>query len=354
MNLISARRLAREWALKTLYQQDLNRSEMKEALNSSFERLRREFVNRGSKGGSGSLLEEEILDAITLKAMPLLPHLSTETQAAVKEIVEHFFSSGEVWSSVVMATNTKRNTYKSLLETPQMLTPNSPAYIFPDLDTELLNSVQLPVDACVGVGKIGDWMQGELSYLTLKVVSKELNAARPKDINLKDAVANINEGWQSCGKNLSERWEQVGQVVKKQTSDWMRVASFTWELVEGVTKNQVALDMELTKLVQGWSLERQASVDRNIMRLAAFEMLYSTKTPPSVAINEAIELSKKYSSLESGKFVNGILGALSQSVRREVVVIEPAQLAETPIVETLLIELSLEDSTSETVENAAL
>src|SRR5262249_40542749 len=61
----------------------------------------------------------------------------------------------------------------------------------------------------------------------------------------------------------------------------------------------------------GWRLERQVAVDRNIMRIAAFEMLHIPGIPTGASINEAVELAKKFSTTESGRFVNGVLGALA-------------------------------------------
>ncbi len=74
---------------------------------------------------------------------------------------------------------------------------------------------------------------------------------------------------------------------------------------------------EVDEMIQGaaekWPLERLAAVDRNIMRLAVTEMLYGHDVPPSVAINEAVELAKKYGTEDSGRFVNGVLGAVART-----------------------------------------
>lgn len=85
------------------------------------------------------------------------------------------------------------------------------------------------------------------------------------------------------------------------------VKNFTAELVKGVTDNLKALDKEISAYAANWQLKRMAVVDRNILRLASYELIFREDIPPKVAINEAIELAKKYSGAESGKFVNGIL-----------------------------------------------
>ena len=82
---------------------------------------------------------------------------------------------------------------------------------------------------------------------------------------------------------------------------------FSAELLSGVVGHLVEIDKKISKYAANCQLERMAFVDRNIMRLGCFELLFREDIPPKVAINEAVELAKKYSGLESGKFVNAIL-----------------------------------------------
>lgn len=82
---------------------------------------------------------------------------------------------------------------------------------------------------------------------------------------------------------------------------------FSAELLGGVVRHMQEIDQKISKYAANWQLERMAFVDRNIMRLGCFELLFREDIPPKVAINEAVELAKKYSGLESGKFVNAIL-----------------------------------------------
>jgi len=82
---------------------------------------------------------------------------------------------------------------------------------------------------------------------------------------------------------------------------------FTSQLVTGVAENLRAIDVKISQFATNWQLERMAVVDRNVLRLGAFELLFRQDIPPKVAINEAVELAKKYSGVESGKFVNAIL-----------------------------------------------
>lgn len=85
--------------------------------------------------------------------------------------------------------------------------------------------------------------------------------------------------------------------------------AFAAELVRGVVRNAADIDARIGKHAEHWRLERMPAVDRNILRLAVFE-LSGEKTPPPVVIDEAIELARKFSSEESAQFVNGVLDAI--------------------------------------------
>lgn len=82
------------------------------------------------------------------------------------------------------------------------------------------------------------------------------------------------------------------------------------ELVEGTLMNRERIDQILSEYLKGWHMDRLSKVDREVLRMAAYEMLYRQDTPPKVVVNEAIELAKHFGTDESGKFVNGVLGKL--------------------------------------------
>jgi len=86
--------------------------------------------------------------------------------------------------------------------------------------------------------------------------------------------------------------------------------AFARELLRGATANVKAIDASIARYAKDWSLDRMPAVDRNILRLAIFEILHLPEVPNSVAVDEAVELAKMYSTAESSKFVNGVLGAL--------------------------------------------
>jgi N utilization substance protein B len=88
---------------------------------------------------------------------------------------------------------------------------------------------------------------------------------------------------------------------------------FARRLVEGVRARRESIDAGLQSVAKNWSLHRMAAVDRNILRLSAVEMTMPTPSPPGVAINEAVELGKKFGAAQSGKFINGVLDKLSRT-----------------------------------------
>lgn len=87
------------------------------------------------------------------------------------------------------------------------------------------------------------------------------------------------------------------------------LSRFAWQLFAGVMESRPALDAKIEAVATNWSLRRMAPTDRNVLRLGAFELLY-TETPPRVAIDEALELAKRYGTAQSSQFVNGILDRL--------------------------------------------
>ena len=85
---------------------------------------------------------------------------------------------------------------------------------------------------------------------------------------------------------------------------------FTINLFKGVCENKEDIDSMIKQYAKNWELERMAVIDRNIIRLATYEIMATPDTPISVIIDEAVEISKKYSTKDSSKFVNGILDKL--------------------------------------------
>lgn len=114
------------------------------------------------------------------------------------------------------------------------------------------------------------------------------------------------------------QWDMVG-------GDWQTIldrvlaeagvdptAAYCAELLPGIAQHKPVLDNHVTRLAIDWRVERMAVIDRNILRLAAYEILYRPDVPVSAAINEAIELAKTFSTPEAARFINGILGQLAR------------------------------------------
>ena len=105
-------------------------------------------------------------------------------------------------------------------------------------------------------------------------------------------------------KELDEFWAD-----KKENR---QIREFAEELVKGTLEKLEEIDALIEQLAENWLLRRMAAVDRNILRFAAFEILYRRDIPSAVTINEALEIAKKYSSSESAPFLNGVLDRLAK------------------------------------------
>ncbi|MBI3629508.1 MAG: transcription antitermination factor NusB [Candidatus Rokubacteria bacterium] len=93
------------------------------------------------------------------------------------------------------------------------------------------------------------------------------------------------------------------------------VRAFAEELVRGTREHQEKIDDLIKQFAENWSLDRMAVVDRNILREGIFELLWEPAVPPKVAINEALEVAKKFSTQESSRFINGILDRVRKELR---------------------------------------
>jgi len=91
-----------------------------------------------------------------------------------------------------------------------------------------------------------------------------------------------------------------------------QVRDFAANLVLGVYKNKDDIDSLLSEHATNWQLDRMAVIDKNILRLGTYELVFDEEVPPKVAINEAIEMAKKYGDKDSGKFVNGVLDKINK------------------------------------------
>lgn len=91
------------------------------------------------------------------------------------------------------------------------------------------------------------------------------------------------------------------------------VRDFATKLVSGTIQNNKRIDEVIARYADNWEIHRMATVDRNILRLATYELIFVEEIPPKVSINEAVDLAKKFGDIESSRFVNGILDRISKT-----------------------------------------
>jgi N utilization substance protein B len=132
-------------------------------------------------------------------------------------------------------------------------------------------------------------------------MSKRRNA---RELALK-ILFQIEVGKFSPEEALATSFEQVRPAAEDQ--------EYVTEIVEGVGRESRELDAIISELAEGWRLDRLAKVDKNVLRAALYELRHRTDLPASVVVNDAVEVAKKYSTEDSGRFVNGILGSFLRS-----------------------------------------
>ena len=114
----------------------------------------------------------------------------------------------------------------------------------------------------------------------------------------------------SVGHNSEEALKHILSRIEVSED----VAGFARDLVNGVIQNREQLDQNIRDFAPAWPLDQISIIDRNILRLAIFEILHDNKIPVKVAINEAVELAKTFGSDNSSRFINGVLGSVSNLV----------------------------------------
>ncbi len=107
---------------------------------------------------------------------------------------------------------------------------------------------------------------------------------------------------------LQDFWEGKEPIDREKT--------YAEEIIKGVVQHKDELDDRLSQYAKRWDSERMGAVDRTVMRVALFEMLYREDVPPVVSINEAVHFAKDFSSFQSGRFVNGVLDRIRKEIDR--------------------------------------
>jgi N utilization substance protein B len=137
----------------------------------------------------------------------------------------------------------------------------------------------------------------------------------------------LGEFWQTqraaaiAGEKGPATWGQPVELPPP-TAEEAETRLFADPLIRGVIEHRDAIDEKIKSHAKNWDLHRIATVDRNIMRLAIYEMLHREDIPPVVSINEAVDIAKKFSTQDSGKFVNGILDKIRGELMRPSRIIE--------------------------------
>jgi N utilization substance protein B len=131
----------------------------------------------------------------------------------------------------------------------------------------------------------------------------------------------LNEFWDTqraaaiAGEKGPATWGQPVELPPP-TAGEVEMRLFADPLIRGALEHRDAIDEHIKKHAKNWEFHRIATVDRNIMRLAIYEMLFREDIPPIVSINEAVDIAKKFSTQDSGKFVNGILDKVRSELMR--------------------------------------
>ena len=120
-------------------------------------------------------------------------------------------------------------------------------------------------------------------------------------------VARGSEGWVVAGPD-----DELGADTAAPTPD---VMSYAAELIEGVQEHQARIDELIARYADRWAITRMPVVDRTLLRIAIYELLWGDDVPVPVAINEAVELGKDLSTEDSGRFINGLLGRIAEAER---------------------------------------
>jgi N utilization substance protein B len=115
-----------------------------------------------------------------------------------------------------------------------------------------------------------------------------------------------------CMDMLENKSEELVEKLCEAVESSPDIRPFCDRLVNGVMDKKPAIDQVIEEFSDNWKLFRMACVDRNVLRIAVFELMYCDDIPPRVAINEAVDIGKKYGTQDSGAFINGILDSIYQ------------------------------------------
>jgi N utilization substance protein B len=146
----------------------------------------------------------------------------------------------------------------------------------------------------------------------------DLNVQQP--LNAKDLDLFWEIGMAVAGKIAESKGTPDEENIRRRQHERAYkergVRTFATKVLNGVISHQDTIDEKIIKYTANYELKRISAVDRNILRMAIYEMIYANDVPPIVAINEAIDIAKKFGTEESGKFVNGVLDRVKLDLNR--------------------------------------
>ena len=125
-------------------------------------------------------------------------------------------------------------------------------------------------------------------------------------------------------ESTGEDWRESLELFWREHPSSQAARKYATALVAGTVRNMERIDAVITKVADKWALERMGGVERNVLRLAAQEILFMPEVPPKVAINEAVEVAKKFSTQDSARFVNGVLDTIREMFEQNEIEIQPA------------------------------
>ena len=157
------------------------------------------------------------------------------------------------------------------------------------------------------------WRPDSWGELRVRASPRTLRRARERALQALFQLEVTRDDWR---ESLDQFWRDRPSA--------RAVRSYATDLIAGTIENMERIDAAISKVADKWALERIGRVERNILRFATHEILYVPEVPPKVAINEAVEVAKKFGAEDSGRFVNGILDAIREMLDRDDIDVEPA------------------------------
>ena len=162
----------------------------------------------------------------------------------------------------------------------------------------------------------------ESDFPRMLKLTQEMFGANDQDLNRSGAEVDPKAAAESIRLVVMDLARYFGAIIEDRRRDpkddlaSVRLRAFTERLVRGVAANREALDKRLGDYLKNWPMHRLGGVERNVMRLAFYELFFETETPPVVCINEAVDLAKYFSNADAGRFVNGVLDRAAKDANR--------------------------------------